>query len=952
MEKDQQAGQQVSPVTKPRGIITSHLFEAYLKCPTKCFLQSIGEAGHANTRADWVQAQNESYRRAGVKRLVDEYPNGDCAVGPLDSETLRTAKWEIAADLVARSQNLESTIHAVEQIPSEGRGQAAQFIPIRFAPTNKLTKDDKLLLAFDALVLSEVLGREVALGKIIHGDDHTILKVKTSALAGDVRKQLGKIVALSSEPSHPTLVLIRHCTECEFRDRCRPKAIEKDDLSLIPGISQKEILKLNKKGIFSVIQLSHTYRPRRRRHKTKAVDKHSHALKALAIREKKIYVTGTAKPQLGRVLIFFDVESIPDCDFYYLIGAKVVDGADERTISLWADDKAGEERIWKEFLTLLSAFDSFSLLHFGSYELDFMSRMLKKYGGVSEITAERLKSASINILTYCYLNVYFPTYSNSLKELATYLKFQWGSPGSSGLDSIDWRQQWEASKDDALKQKLLRYNLDDCEALALLTKTVLDILGDVPKNNESIVSTDSMKIEKPYRFGRNTFVIPEFDYINKCAYFDYQRTKVYWRTDNNLKKSQQRKRKLTGRHQTFNKVIRLENQKRCPACKSRKIWRHTTNSRTIYDIRFAATGVKKWITRIIVRRFQCTKCRKTFAPDEYIVLIRKIMGYAPKDNEALPFIRANLPLPDYKTGEKYGHGVLAWVMYQVIGQRQSQENVTAGLNDIFGYGFNQINIAHMKYRAAEFYRDTYEEIKRGVQTGRLVHIDETRVSVKGITGYVWVFTNLEEVLYVYSDSREGEILGEFLKDFKGIMVTDFYTAYDSVPCLQQRCLIHLVRDFNDDLFKNPFDGEFKAMVEGFGQLLRPIMTTIDTRGLKTHFLKKHKQTVRRFFMDHVEREYSSELARKYRARLKKNRDRLFTFLDHDGVPWNNNNAENAIKGFATLRRVIGGSSTERGLRDSLKLLSIAQTLRNKNVSFLDFLKSGERSLSTYLSQVR
>ena len=114
---------------------------------------------------------------------------------------------------------------------------------------------------------------------------------------------------------------------------------------------------------------------------------------------------------------------------------------------------------------------------------------------------------------------------------------------------------------------------------------------------------------------------------------------------------------------------------------------------------------------------------------------------------------------------------------------------------------------------------------------------------------------------------------------------------------------------------------------------------------KPHFLKKHKQAVQLFFADYVEREYASELARKYRTRLKKNRDRLFTFLDHDGVPWNNNNAENAIKGFATLRRVIGGSSTERGLRDSLKLLSISQTLRNKNIGFLDFLKSGERSLS-------
>jgi len=50
----------------------------------------------------------------------------------------------------------------VERVPSEGRGRPAQFIPIRFIFTNKLTKEDKLMLALDALVLSEMLARKVS----------------------------------------------------------------------------------------------------------------------------------------------------------------------------------------------------------------------------------------------------------------------------------------------------------------------------------------------------------------------------------------------------------------------------------------------------------------------------------------------------------------------------------------------------------------------------------------------------------------------------------------------------------------------------------------------------------------------------------------------------------------------------------------------------------------------
>jgi hypothetical protein len=229
-----------------------------------------------------------------------------------------------------------------------------------------------------------------------------------------------------------------------------------------------------------------------------------------------------------------------------------------------------------------------------------------------------------------------------------------------------------------------------------------------------------------------------------------------------------------------------------------------------------------------------------------------------------------------------------------------------------------------------------------------VHVDETSVSVKGVAAYVWVFTNLDEVAYVYSPTRESLILKKTLDGFHGVLVSDFFSVYDSIEYEQQRCLVHLIRDLNDDLFKNQFDLEYKSLVQKFGELLKPIIVTIDRFGLKQRFLSKHKKWVDKFFRDCVDHEGKSELTQKYQTRFAKNRNRLFTFLDHDRVPWNNNNAENAIKGFATMRRVIGGSSTEAGLKNSLMLLSICQTLRNKGRSSLDFFHSGATSLKQYL----
>jgi hypothetical protein len=75
---------------------------------------------------------------------------------------------------------------------------------------------------------------------------------------------------------------------------------------------------------------------------------------------------------------------------------------------------------------------------------------------------------------------------------------------------------------------------------------------------------------------------------------------------------------------------------------------------------------------------------------------------------------------------------------------------------------------------------------------------------------------------------------------------------------------------------------------------------------------------------------------------------LFTFLDFDDIPWNNNNAEHAIKAFASLRRVIEGKSTEKGLRDFLILLSICETCKYKSVDFLDFLRSGANDVDDFV----
>jgi hypothetical protein len=72
------------------------------------------------------------------------------------------------------------------------------------------------------------------------------------------------------------------------------------------------------------------------------------------------------------------------------------------------------------------------------------------------------------------------------------------------------------------------------------------------------------------------------------------------------------------------------------------------------------------------------------------------------------------------------------------------------------------------------------------QAADLVHPDETEIRLKVGSGYVWVFTNLEEVVYQFKPNREVGFLYDLLKGFSGALVSDFFSASDSLPCPQQK----------------------------------------------------------------------------------------------------------------------------------------------------------------------
>jgi predicted RecB family nuclease len=447
-------------------------------------------------------------------------------------ENLKASKWQLAINLVANWQNLETSLHALERVQSKGRGKAPQFIPIRFVFSNKITRDDKVLMAFDAFVLSEMLGREVSLGRLIHGDRHVKLNVRTLPLVKKVRKLIMTIEAMLSSDSPPDLVLNRHCDECEFQTLCRQRAIEKNDLSLLGGMTERNRKKFNSKGIFTITQLSYTFRPRRRgKRKPDRREKYHHALKALSIREHKIHIVGRPEPWREGKQVFIDVEGLPDRDTYYLIGVRLEASEGILQHSLWADEPDEEQRIWADFLNILSAIDKPVLVHYGRFETAFVKRMCSRYGnppGGSQMA--KALGSMVNLVSDLFARIYFPTLSNGLKEIAEYLGFTWSTPIPSGVQTIPWRYEWEATKDPSLKEIILTYNAQDCEALHIVTNWVGNLAQTFREGGgqsvKDVVDTETLKRDSPFGFKRNIFSFPELDVINRTSSQEAFREKV------------------------------------------------------------------------------------------------------------------------------------------------------------------------------------------------------------------------------------------------------------------------------------------------------------------------------------------------------------------------------------------------------------------------------------------
>jgi len=905
--------------------ITREVIESYLNCRYKGYLKLAGEYDNPSDYEQLMRECRERVRLAGTNKLLVRYKENEVLRGCIVTPAVLKRGVPLLLDATVEDEEFSLRFDALQRAAGASRLGGFHYVPVLFHEAERPARKPRALLELLGLVLGTIQGWQPSWAVLIHGRYCEAKRLRLRRNAEQFGRAMKEIKEMQGTRT-PPLSLNNHCQICEFRQRCHAEATAKDDLSLLRAVGEKEIRKYGRRGIFTVTQLSCTFRPRKKSKQSKQKKQlHQHALQALAIREKKVHILGDPELPACTTRIYIDIEGEPERGFDYLLGMIVeTDGSVEQH-SFWADSPAEESRLFLQFLDVVACYDDFRIYCYGSYEGAFLRRMIKLLER-QELDG-RLLSRVVNVLSIIHAHVYFPTYSNGLKDIGRFLGFRWTQTGASGIQSVVWRRKWEEARSGMFKDMLTTYNLEDCAALKRVTEFLYATCSRQCEPQK--LSAEGLEIARVEdishqslrpSWGDIAFALPDFSFVNERAHFDYQRDKVFLRTSKTLRKrGGQKGAKRWKKGRKVNREVQISTWS-CPFCGGTELTRRQNGNlaRLSFDLRVTHSGIKRWVTRYRTAWHHCAGCGKQFLPADYLRL------------------------------EEFCHSLQSWAMYEHVAHRTSIPNIADTIRECFNLPIRYPQVQAFKQLLAGYYQGTYKRLLEKVVGGPLLHVDETEVHVRRVgKGYVWVFTNLEEVVYLYRRSREGDFLHDLLKDFHGVLVSDFCAAYDSLNCPQQKCLIHLIRDFNQDIVGNPWDEELKSLASTFGCLLRAVIATVDRYGLTQRHLGKHRRDVDRFFQTTVAKTFRSEVAEGYRKRLLKYRDKLFTFLDYDGVPWNNNNAEHAVKGFAYYREVADNLVTESGLTQYLTLLSVHQTCKYKRISFLKFLVSGETDIDVF-----
>jgi transposase len=340
----------------------------------------------------------------------------------------------------------------------------------------------------------------------------------------------------------------------------------------------------------------------------------------------------------------------------------------------------------------------------------------------------------------------------------------------------------------------------------------------------------------------------------------------------------------------------------CPECGITLVGGSVKRTRQVLEVRPSPVQVIEH--QYLERR--CPQCGKRWVPKGDLAGV--VVG-----QERIGIGLASL-IASLREAGRWPIATIRWYLATVHGVRLSVGAIVAVLDRVATVGQQRL-----------------EAILGRIRASPVVHGDETGWRQDGHNGYVWTFSTVGERYFRYG-GRNKEMVDQVLgEQFSGVLVSDFYAAYNHYAGLKQRCWAHLLREIHELQEAHPEDKALRCWAQQVHDLYAEAKAYAGPAG-PARVRAKGQCEQRLWKLCAPAAEDPTAPQRKLCARMQRFIAELFVFVGEPGVPSENNAAERSLRHLVISRKTSGGTRSEKGTATKMALSSLFGTWRAQGLN--------------------
>jgi transposase len=303
------------------------------------------------------------------------------------------------------------------------------------------------------------------------------------------------------------------------------------------------------------------------------------------------------------------------------------------------------------------------------------------------------------------------------------------------------------------------------------------------------------------------------------------------------------------------------------------------------------------------------------------------------------------PLPAGVPSGQAGPRLIAFAGLLMASFRQSKRRAAHFLSLILNQPASAGWLVVLQNRAADAVRPAYDELARQLPAQAVLHLDESPTKQGRLKAWVWTFVAAAFTVFACRTSRGAEVPQQLLgATFGGVIHCDRARMYWALGGRLQWCWAHLKRDF-----QALCDGPCATGQRLGHDLLRPtkelfaLWQKVRDGTLSRRAFQKQMRPIRARVEEYLLRGYFNARVSGFCKELWEHRDRLWTFVDVDGVQPTNNAAEQALRHAVIWRKLSFGTQSASGSRFVERLLTVVETCRRQKRNAFTWLTEAVRA---------